>query len=35
MILLFMLPAVAWDDRHVPPGPATDWDGISLTFCLG
>jgi hypothetical protein len=25
----------SWDDRYVPPHPATSWDRVSCTFCPG
>jgi hypothetical protein len=25
----------SWDNRHMPPHPAIDWNGILQTFCLG
>jgi hypothetical protein len=33
--LLFYASHCSWDDRCIPPLPTIDWDGFSLTFCLG
>jgi hypothetical protein len=36
VILLILVSQIAWDDdRHMSLCPATSWDGVLQTFCLG